>query len=562
VNGRVRQVLLRFPAHLDAARPGKHLPAVVDALVQDLDRLAADLAAVRRSHRLADADTLADLLLLAGLHGLSRTDLDVLFAGAARKATLLAALQAAIGGPAAGRDAAAEALLDLWGIGGPRPRLPLFATTTGSGAPDLDAAARALAAAVQAGIGYLGTVEAARGQVARICQVHAAGNGTVRALLLAAANALDLEIDAARNAAARAALAAQSGTAGFDLAIGADADLGGGDAVFHSRDLFWHATFVRDRRPLLPGAPPAVEALGIEENPRRRDTRQNVECTDGQLFEVVRRGFGRELLEIEVAGLAKRTIGPMLVNRDEGHGVGFAGAVPAGGALVFREDGRALLDGADVTSFAYSWQGACFAGAAGPQGQPADPHDFVFDGPGVDPRGRAVFAVATPAGALDREFTFPHAGLAVAVPGIGIGVTRLAFFVQVAHLGAPGRAVAPRPRIAFADGSVFAASPQALPGSPYAARTAADLHLSWMEHEAYAVRVVIPRRFGLFDPAIADRVAAALARFRPAGVEVRVEIADDRWKLGDGVLIDALGVDPISLLQGGTVLSSSPPPSS
>jgi hypothetical protein len=555
VSGRARQVLLRFPAHLDAARPGKRLPAVVDALVQDLDRLAADLAAVRRAHRLADADTLADLLLLAGLHGLARTDLEVLFAGAARKASRLAALAAAIGGPAAGRDAAAEALLDLWGIGGPRPRLPLFATTTASGTPDLDAAARAMAAAVQAGISYRATVEAARGRVARICQIHAAGNGTVRALLLAAANALDLEIDAARNAAARAALAAKGDTAGFDLAIGADADLGGGDAIFHSRDLFWHATFVRDRRPLLPGAPPALEALGIEENPRRRDTRQDVEGTDGQLFQVVRRGFGRELLEAAVMGVANRTIGPMVVNRDEGHGVGFAGAVPAGGALVFREDGRVLLGGSDVTSFAYSWQGACFASAAGPQGQPSDPHDFVFDGPGVAPRRRAVFAVATPAGALDREFAFPHAGLDVTVPGIGIGVTRLAFFVQVAHLGAPGMAVAPRPRIAFADGSVFAASPRARPGSGDAAQVAADFHLSWMEHEAYAVRVVIPQRFGLFDPAITDRVAAALARFRPAGVEVRVELAD-------GVLSDALGVDPISMLQGGTVLSSSPPQSS
>jgi len=551
VSGRAQQVLLRFPAHLDAVRPGKQLGQVVDALVEDLDRLAADLAAVRRAHRLAHADTLTDLLLLAGLHGLTRADLDILFTGVARKRALLAALIAAVGGPANTRDAAANALLDLWGIDGTNPRLPLFAPPVqGGNPPDLAAAAKALAAAAGASLGYRATVAAARARVARICQIHAEGNGTVRALLLATANALDLEIDAAKNAATRAALVAAEETAGFDFRIDADADLGAGDALFHSRDLFWHATFVRDRWPLLPTAPPAVEALGLEENPRRRERYQNEECADGQLFTVIRRGFGRELLQAEVLGIANRTVGPMVVNRDEGHGVGYAAAVPAGKSLVFREDGRALLDGSDVTSFAYSWQGACFAETAAANGQPSDPHDFVFAGPGVDPRRRAVFAVTAPAGALDREFTFPHAGQDITVPGIGIGVTRLAFFVQVAHLGAVGKPVAPRPRIAFADGAVFAG------GAP----KAADLHLSWMEHEAYAVRIVIPARFGLFDSGITDRVVAALARFRPAGIDLRVELADDHWKLGEGTVTEAVAVDPISLLQGGTVLTPPPPP--
>jgi len=126
------------------------------------------------------------------------------------------------------------------------------------------------------------------------------------------------------------------------------------------------------------------------------------------------------------------------------------------------------------------------------------------------------------------------------------------------------RAVSPRPFIAFADGAVFAATPGAPAGSPYAAVKAADLHLSWMEHEAYAVRVIIPKRFGLLDaggpptpgnPAIADRVAAALARFRPAGVDLRVELAD-----GQGAVGGAATLDPITLLQGGTVLAPSPHP--
>ena len=521
---------------------------MVGALADDLDRLATDLAGVRRAHRLAHADTLADLLLLGGLHGLTRDDLEPLFARAAWTRTLLARLTAALGGPPAARDAAAEALLDLWGIDAPAPRLALFAA-------DLDAAARRLAAAVAAALGYRATVEAARARITRICQIHAGGNGTVRTLLAAAVNALDLEIDAARNASVRNAL-------GLPAAPTADPD-----GVFHSPDLFWHATFVRDRWPLLPGAAPAREALGIEENPLRRQTYENEECTDGRLFTVVRRGFGRELLRAEVVGVGDRTLGPMVVNRDEGRGIGFFGPVADGKPLSFTEEGRVTLDGADVTSFAYSWQGACFTDRAGAGGGPADPHDFVFAGPGVDPRRRAVFAVATPAGALEPDFTFPHAGGDVTPPGIGIGVTRLAFFVQVAHLGArvPGpppaiHSVSPRPRIAFADLAVFAGSPAA------PAAKAADLHLSWLEHTAYALRVVIPARFGRFDgdgptppsPSLTDRVATALERFRPAGVAVKVELADDRWALGTGVVTDAVASDPISLLRGGTVLTPSP----
>jgi len=54
-------ILARFPQHLEATRRGKRLPVVVDALAGDLDVLATQLAAVRRAHRLADADELADL---------------------------------------------------------------------------------------------------------------------------------------------------------------------------------------------------------------------------------------------------------------------------------------------------------------------------------------------------------------------------------------------------------------------------------------------------------------------------------------------------------------------
>jgi len=303
----------------------------------------------------------------------------------------------------------------------------------------------------------------------------------------------------------------------------------------------------------------AEEVLGMEENPLRREQYKNEECTHAHLFTVIRRGFGREPLQARVVGWEDKTVGPMVVNREEGHGVGYFGAVPAGQTLAFMEEGRVFLEGLDVTAFAFSWQGACFAEAA-----KIDRHDYVFDGPGVDPIRRALFAVATPAGALDRDFVFPHAGDDITVPGIAVGMTRMAFFVQQANLSSRDgtvdapviRRVTPHSSIGFADQSVFAAQP------PDVGPKVADLHLSWLEHEAYALRIIIPQRFALLDqdgPAITKRVAAALERFRPAGVQVRVEYLDDRWVLGHGFLLEAAAEDPNLRLRGETVLWPTPP---
>jgi hypothetical protein len=282
-------------------------------------------------------------------------------------------------------------------------------------------------------------------------------------------------------------------------------------------------------------------------------------CGHRHRFHVVRRGFGREILQIEVAGLGGGTFGPMLVNRDEGRGVGFFGTVPQGKTLVMDESGRLFLDGADVTAFAFSWEGACFADGAeldGVTGKP-DPDDFVFAGQGVPARRSAVFVRETPAGSMDREFVFPHAGGDVIVPGIGLGVTRFAFFDQQARLssreGEPAtvRRVTPHPTIGFANQSVFAAGPDPEPA-------AAAVTLKWMEHEAYAVRVILPKRFALLDsgsePETAAKVGRALRRHQPAGIDVRVEYADDRWVLGRGFAIEGEAEDPNLLLRGGTVL--------
>jgi hypothetical protein len=302
--------------------------------------------------------------------------------------------------------------------------------------------------------------------------------------------------------------------------------------------------------------PVADEFIGMEENPLRREQTPEKDVVHGDLFPVYRRGFGRALLQLHVTGIGNRTIGPMLVNRDEGRGIGFAGAVADAQLLIFDEQGRVTLAGSDVTANAYAWKGACWAGN---DDDPAAPRDFVFDGPGADAARLAVFAVAEPFDALAGDFSFPHAGDPLTVPGVGVGRTRFAFFVQTAHYSPADESIdpplpiplSPRPHAGFADGSVFAAD-----GDPNA--PAARITLSWLEHEAYAVRVLLPRRFALCDAegsqTIADMVEQTLERQRSAGVDIRVEYIDDRWILGTSGVGAANAADPILGLRGGSVL--------
>jgi hypothetical protein len=535
VTARTAQILGRFPQHLDAARPGKRLHAAVDALALDLDVLAAALAAVRRAHRLGDADEAADLMRLAALHGIGGPEFEVLLQRGRRTRALLAALETAADDEA--RATAAEALAALWSLQAVPPRLTLFADP--SAPADGALAAARLAAQVRLTQRQARVNDAVRGRIGRTAAIHLRGNGTVMALLEGAANALDLELG----------------------------------EVMHSADRYWHAARVLDRLRLAPppaadGSPapdllPAEELLGVEENPLERTTTDQTPRSHAELFTLTRRGFDRALLQVRITGEGARTVAPMFVNRDEGHGIGYDGLVAAGAELVFQEDGRVMLDGSDVTALAYAWQGACFAGDDADAGQ-----DFVFDGEGVDARlKRARFVTMTPAAALDREASYPSDGASLPMPGIAVGVTRLAFFVREAHVaalaGTPALplAVTPRSGQAVFDASVFAPPP--LPRTP-----SARVALSWLEHRAFAVRLLIPPRFRLWRDASEDAegvqtlqaVARALERHRPVGVELRVEYIDDRWTLGQGTLTSGVDDDPIESLRAGMVLWSTPAP--
>ena len=647
MSGRAVVVLSRFPAHLDATRPGKQLRVVADAVSTSLDDLSASLAFIRRAHRLGHADATTDIQLHAALHRIGADEFATIEARILRVQQATKVLQDAIAASnVVARDAAVIELRTLLSVGG---------TTV-----DPVAGAKALVAAARTLTDFEGRREAYRARVRSMSFIHARGNGTVAALLEAAASALDLEFDAGRARAFKQELrpvvtVAHTGTAGttpysyvviarslsknvdrqsavvttatgnavldatnsnvlswalpldardfvvFRVTNGASAasvglltpvalartttsfvdtgivatagtlDAEADDGLFHSQDRFWHAAFVRERAPA--GVPTGGEIIGMEENPVRREiTPKPPDPPDptkpigaprknAELFRVYRRGFGRSLLQIRIWGTGKRTVGPMLVNRDEGRGVGFVGAVPDGALLVFDEAGHVTLDGSDVTSNAFAWTGACFASN---DDDPAAPHDFVFDGAGVSAERRAVFAKATPFDALDGAFAFPHAGDPIPVAGVGIGTTRFAFFVREAHFSqlddtvSPSVTVpvSPRTHVGFLDSAVFAPPPDA------AQQPAANIALSWLEHEAFALRVLLPRRFASFDnaghPAMTELVRRALERHRPAGVEVRVEYVDDRWILSSSEVTAGSSADPILSLRGGSVLWTPP----
>ena len=343
MKGRSRKILSRFPAHFEATRPGKQLTVVTDALATNLDEQSAIMARIRRSHRLGDADELRDLLLIATFHGITPSELALLFTRFEAAAALMLKLTNAA--TPADRDAAAEALCDLWAIAVPHPRLPLFAISpTAGGAADLNLARTGLLKSAGAATSRDVLLDALRNRIAKISMIHASGNGTVGALLEGTANALDLDII----------------------------------QLFHSSDRFWHAAIVRDRltlthpvlepvsgsdlpREVAQPLPRPDQLMGIEENPVERISTDPIKRSHAELFSLLRRGFERVLLQVKVAGQGEMTVGPMIVNRDEGHGVGYASSVPAGSELVFTEEGRVLLDNSDVTSFAFAWKGACFA---------------------------------------------------------------------------------------------------------------------------------------------------------------------------------------------------------
>jgi hypothetical protein len=471
-------ILGRFPTHVGATDPGKRLGVVAGALGDALDVLTRQVGDVRRSHRLGEAPSRADLLGLAGLHGLTVAATELLDV---RLRALAAAARAA--------DPTAIA---------PLVNLPAEALT----ALDAD-----LAAVAGRPARHGPSLELQRGVVAGAVHAHLIGNATPTALLSAAAAYLGLAVE----------------------------------QVEHTEGRWWHVATCRDRvrlaAPAEPGPPPDLtpgpDVLALEENPFQAADLEPTQRRHGQRFRVLRGGLEDVDVTVRVRGVGSRTSRPMVVHVDAGAGLVYEGDVPDGEELAFTASGRVTLAGADVTGSAWSFQGAVLASVE----ELLPQSDFVFadaDAPGVHGDREATFVVTAPlAGALDEGAPFPHGAPTVGPLRLPLGQSHWVALVRLAHFGVDTtRPAAPRTKAGRFDRSVLADA--AGPPEPSLA-----VGFAWEEREPFAVRLLLPGRLaGLDDDrgaTLREPLRLLLDRHRPAGVDVRVGYADPRWTLGVGI---------------------------
>jgi hypothetical protein len=494
MSNRAVAVLDRFPLHLAAADPGKRFGAVVTALVADLDVLTTQMQGVRAARRIDEAPTVPDLLAIVALHGFGAAALTPL---AHREAALRAA---------AGADPVdAAAISRLTGV-------PADVLT-----PLGDGLAPMLAAALR----HRSRLEVQRGALRTVVAAQCAGNATPAALLRAAAGYLGLRFLGVRHVA-------------------------GG---------WWHlATVVELLRlaapqPGGPGPAPQPDVLALEENPVRRADIAPAPKRHGQRTRILRGGLEDVAVTVRVTGLADRTVRPMVVHLESGRGLVYEGNVPDGAELAFGSSGRVTLGGAEVTGSCWEFRGAVFADNANSlAGVDFSYTDSAGDVPatvaGAGPA--ATFAVAAPVpGAFDESPPLPHGGAAVGPLQLPRGQSRWVALVREAQTGSvAGVPGTPRTQAGRFDASVFAATTAA------EVQPAMLLGFAWEEREPFAVRILLPQRFLDADDdagtLLRQPLTRLLDRHRAAGVAVRLEYADPRWSLGDGVvrtnLDDALGV--------------------
>jgi hypothetical protein len=523
-SARATAVLSRFPRHLDADAPAKRFTVVADAPAQELDVKTSQLGRIRRAHALGDAGQERDLLLLAGLHGFRAQDFDLL----GRRLAAVRTLGRTLADDAAADDAVAAALERLPAVLGVEAEdVPPF-----PGEPDSAAARARLAGALEALAGYDSELDQLRATVRAAIALHRRGNGTVAALLGAAATYLALEVE----------------------------------DVVGEPERFWHLARCRDRlrlvRPEQPGAArpsstgiePERDLLALEENPFQAKEIDPILRRHGDRFRVVRGGLEPVTVAVRVLGIGDRTVAPMVVNVDTGVGLAYVGHVPDGQELRFESDGRVTLAGGSVAAYAFSFLGGVFAD----EDALAPGRDFVFaDESAPEETGdrTAEFAVTRPVGNAFEVGSTPHAEALLDVQTLALGESRWAFFVQVAHFGAGSGADARFAVPAFSAG-IFDESVYASDAGP--AEPAGAVGFAWQEREPFALTVWVPRRFSNLDAEgelpVTERLRALLDAHRAAGVHVYVRYADDRWTIGTGVVRELDATDPRGLVVAGTTL--------
>ncbi len=274
---------------------------------------------------------------------------------------------------------------------------------------------------------------------------------------------------------------------------------------------FLHRVRIRFQEKTAEGFVPRENWLYLQENPLLEEEAGPLDAYQRKSYQARRGGFYHGTCDVVVTGKGNRTVKPLLINRRTHEGHGFRGLVPDGQQLRFSRDGKVYLDGVDVTEQAHRFHGA------------------LHDAP-----DHLDFVVTVPDGAMDRNFPRPAVeGLTqLPSPNLRLGDNAWRFSVEEGAFDAS----------AF-DECVFAfpkdeAAIQALPPS-------GELSISWREHQAFAVQVLLPPELESLEGPLLDGgsltelVRRGLERFRAAGIELTVDFWNQDWVLGKSVLENA-----------------------
>lgn len=246
----------------------------------------------------------------------------------------------------------------------------------------------------------------------------------------------------------------------------------------------------------------------LVENPLVDRTTEDKERQQREEFNTKRMGFFNEEVAVQITGVADRTVWPMVINQDTHEGVGFRGSVSDGQRLVFAADGKAYLDGSEVTDRCYYFRGALFKHTS-------------FGSTAL----KDLFCVAKPAGSLDRNYPRPNiTPLAeLTVPIIRLGESTWRFSVAEGAFDASGF-----------DEAVFTT----VDASPPMGK----VQLLWREHEPFSVAVLIPADLKSLEATMLDGqdlrelVRAGLERFRAGGIKLTVDYFNEEWVMGESIL--------------------------
>ena len=233
-------------------------------------------------------------------------------------------------------------------------------------------------------------------------------------------------------------------------------------------------------------------------------------------FRVSRGGFFHGPVAARWVGSGNRCVRPRITNLATHRGFGYSGNVPDGVELVFTTEGRAFLDGAEVTEQCFVTKGALFDGA-------------IFN----DATPPQVWVQSVPAGALNRNRPLPALTPAAPLPTLRLllGSSDWQFDVEEGAYNA----------------SSFDACVFALPADETARAAlppAAQVQLLWREHEPVTARLLLPAPLQSLEAALLSGtslkalVRAGLERFRAAGIRLEVDWFDDTWVLDESVLRD------------------------